>query len=180
MRGRVCNLLVQLLLGLAKAVTLWSNSRRTYGHIVLSSKTPPTWRARSPYLYPPRNRVAQLYPRALDSLFDNNVGRNSICKATVSIPGFRGNQSKQQRQQRKCIHPYRSYEKRHLLKCQCRDHINRACLLNRNVISESVRFHFCVLYCQFSVSVDNHLAVRPLCDTGKLYGRIAPERKRRC
>jgi hypothetical protein len=34
-RGRVCNLLVQLLLGLARAVTLGSKFRRTHGHILL-------------------------------------------------------------------------------------------------------------------------------------------------
>jgi hypothetical protein len=53
-RGRVCNLLVQLLLGLARAVTLGSKPCRTHGHILLSHlRLPPTWRARSPYLYPP-------------------------------------------------------------------------------------------------------------------------------
>jgi hypothetical protein len=36
MRGWVCNLLVQLLLGLARAVTLGSKSRRTRDHILLS------------------------------------------------------------------------------------------------------------------------------------------------
>jgi hypothetical protein len=36
MRGRVCNLLVQLLLGLARAVTLGSKSRRTRNYILLS------------------------------------------------------------------------------------------------------------------------------------------------
>jgi hypothetical protein len=35
-RGRVCNLLVQSLLGLARAVTLGSKSRRTHDHILLS------------------------------------------------------------------------------------------------------------------------------------------------
>jgi hypothetical protein len=35
-RGRVCNLFVQLLLGLARAVTLGSKSRRTHDHILLS------------------------------------------------------------------------------------------------------------------------------------------------
>jgi hypothetical protein len=35
-RGRVCNLLVQLLLDLARAVTLVSKSRRTHDHILLS------------------------------------------------------------------------------------------------------------------------------------------------
>jgi hypothetical protein len=52
-RGRVCNVLVQLLLDLARAVTLGSKSRRTHSHILLSSETLPIWRARSPYLYPP-------------------------------------------------------------------------------------------------------------------------------
>jgi hypothetical protein len=44
----VCNLFVQLLLGLDEAVT-----RRTHDHILLSFETPPTWRARSPYLFHP-------------------------------------------------------------------------------------------------------------------------------
>jgi hypothetical protein len=35
-KGRVSNLLVQLLLGLARAVTLESKSRRSHGHILLS------------------------------------------------------------------------------------------------------------------------------------------------
>jgi hypothetical protein len=35
-RGRVCNLLVQLLLGLARAVTHESKSHRTHDHILLS------------------------------------------------------------------------------------------------------------------------------------------------
>jgi hypothetical protein len=56
-RGCVCNLLVQLLLGLARTVTLGSKSRRTHDHILLS------------YLrLLPRNKVAQLYLRALGSL----------------------------------------------------------------------------------------------------------------
>jgi hypothetical protein len=51
-RGYVCNLLVQLLLGLVRAVTLGSEFHRTHDHIP-SHLRPPTWRARSPYLYPP-------------------------------------------------------------------------------------------------------------------------------
>jgi hypothetical protein len=35
-RGRVCNLLIQLVLGLARAVTLGARSRRTHDHILLS------------------------------------------------------------------------------------------------------------------------------------------------
>jgi hypothetical protein len=34
-RGLICNLLIQLLLGLARAVTLRSKSRRTHDHILL-------------------------------------------------------------------------------------------------------------------------------------------------
>jgi hypothetical protein len=52
-RGRVCNLL--LLLVLASAVSLGSQCRwdsRPY-FIVPILETPPIWRARSPYLYPP-------------------------------------------------------------------------------------------------------------------------------
>jgi hypothetical protein len=53
-RGQVGNLLVQLLLGFAIAVTLGSKSRRTHGHILLSYlRLPPTWRVRFPYLYAP-------------------------------------------------------------------------------------------------------------------------------
>jgi hypothetical protein len=52
-RGWVCRL--QLLRVLARAVILRSESRGTHDHILLSEiRDPPTWRARSPYLYPPR------------------------------------------------------------------------------------------------------------------------------
>jgi hypothetical protein len=39
-RGQACNLSVQLLLGLASAVTLWSKSRRTRDYILLSHLSP--------------------------------------------------------------------------------------------------------------------------------------------
>jgi hypothetical protein len=53
MSGRICNLL--LLLVLTIAVLLGSESRRTQDHILLFQflRHSPTWRARSPYLYPP-------------------------------------------------------------------------------------------------------------------------------
>jgi hypothetical protein len=61
-RGWVNRLL--LLLVLASAVILGSKSRGTHDHILLSRiQTHPTWRARSSYLYPPSNRVVQLYPQ---------------------------------------------------------------------------------------------------------------------
>jgi hypothetical protein len=39
---KVCNLLVQLLLGLVRTVTLGSKSFRTHEYILLSHETPPT------------------------------------------------------------------------------------------------------------------------------------------
>jgi hypothetical protein len=49
----ICYLFVQLLLGLASAVTLGFMSRRNQDHLLLSLfKNPPTWRTRRPYLYP--------------------------------------------------------------------------------------------------------------------------------
>jgi hypothetical protein len=59
-RGRVCNLL--LLLVLTSAVPLWSEPRGTQDHILLSQFL------RLSQLIPPRNRVNQIYPRALGSL----------------------------------------------------------------------------------------------------------------
>jgi hypothetical protein len=53
-RGRGCNLLVQLLLVLARAVTLGYKSRRTHNHILLSHlRLPQPGRPGSLYLYPP-------------------------------------------------------------------------------------------------------------------------------
>jgi hypothetical protein len=68
-RGRVCNLLVQLLLGLARVVTLGSKSRRTHDHISLSHLRLPNLEGHVPVFISPRNRVAQLYPWALGSLY---------------------------------------------------------------------------------------------------------------
>jgi hypothetical protein len=64
-RGRVCNLLVHLLLGLARAVTFGSKSRRTHGHILLSHLRLPNLESQVPVFISPRNRVVQLYPRRL-------------------------------------------------------------------------------------------------------------------
>jgi hypothetical protein len=52
-RGWVCRL--QFPLNLANAVILRSESDGTHDHILLTQirDPPPTWRARSPYLYPP-------------------------------------------------------------------------------------------------------------------------------
>jgi hypothetical protein len=68
-RGRVRILLVQLLLGLARAVTLGAqvplNSR---AYFTVSFETP-NLEGQVPVFISPRNRVAQLYPRAVGSLF---------------------------------------------------------------------------------------------------------------
>jgi hypothetical protein len=64
----VCRL--QLLLGLASAVILGSESLGTHNHILLSQiRHSPTLEDQVPVFISPRNRVAQLYPQALGSLF---------------------------------------------------------------------------------------------------------------
>jgi hypothetical protein len=65
--GRVCNIL--LLLGLARTVPLGSKSRGTQYHIFLSKfLDSPNLEGQALLFVSPRNRVAQLYPRALGSL----------------------------------------------------------------------------------------------------------------
>jgi hypothetical protein len=54
-RGRVCNLLVQLLLGLARAVTLGSKSHRTHDHILLSHLRLPQPGGPGPHIYIPQD-----------------------------------------------------------------------------------------------------------------------------
>jgi hypothetical protein len=68
MRGWVCRL--QLLLVLASAVILRSESRGTHDYILLSQiRDSPNLEDQVPVYISPRNRVAQLYPQALGSLF---------------------------------------------------------------------------------------------------------------
>jgi hypothetical protein len=67
-RERVCRL--QLLLAIGSAVILRSVSRRTRDHILLSQiRDSPNLEGQVPVFIYPRNRVAQLYPQALGSLF---------------------------------------------------------------------------------------------------------------
>jgi hypothetical protein len=65
-RGQVCNLLVQLLLGLARAVTLGSKSRRTHGHILLSHLRLLNLEGKVPYLYPPGVRGSSCGRQTVD------------------------------------------------------------------------------------------------------------------
>jgi hypothetical protein len=67
-RGWVCRL--QLLLGPASAVILGSESDVTHDHILLSKiQDSSNQEGQVPVIIYPRNRVAQLYSQALDSLF---------------------------------------------------------------------------------------------------------------
>jgi hypothetical protein len=67
-RGWVCR--SQLLLVLASAVILKSESRGTHDHILLSqSRDSPNLDGQVTVFIFPRNRVAQLYPQALGSFF---------------------------------------------------------------------------------------------------------------
>jgi hypothetical protein len=68
MRGWVCRL--QLLLALASAVILCSESHGTHDHIFLSqNRDSPNLEDQEPVFIFPRNRVARLYSQALGSLF---------------------------------------------------------------------------------------------------------------
>jgi hypothetical protein len=68
MRGWVGHL--QLLLVLANAVILRSESHGTHDHILLSQiRDSPNLEDQVPVFVSPRNRVARLYPQELDSLF---------------------------------------------------------------------------------------------------------------
>jgi hypothetical protein len=61
-RGRVYNLLVQLLLGLARVVTLGSKSRRTHGHILLSHLRLPQPGGPGPRIYIPQEQGSPVIP----------------------------------------------------------------------------------------------------------------------
>jgi hypothetical protein len=61
-RGRVCNLLVQLLLGLARAVTLGSKFRRTHGHILLSHLSLPQPGGPGSRIYIPQEQGGPVIP----------------------------------------------------------------------------------------------------------------------
>jgi hypothetical protein len=67
-RGWVCRL--QLLLGLASVVILRSEYRGTHDHILLSQiRNSPEFEGQVIVFISPRNRVAQLHPQALGSIF---------------------------------------------------------------------------------------------------------------
>jgi hypothetical protein len=68
MRGWVCHL--PLLLAIASAVNLRSESRATHDHILLpQNRNSPNLEGQVPVFISHRHRVAQLHPQALDSLF---------------------------------------------------------------------------------------------------------------
>jgi hypothetical protein len=52
-RGWICNLLIQFLLGLARAHFWAEVPQNSRPYFTVSFEIPPTWRARSPYLYSP-------------------------------------------------------------------------------------------------------------------------------
>jgi hypothetical protein len=71
-RGWICRL--QLLLALANAVILRSESHRTHDHILLSQiPGSPNLDGQVPVFVFPRNRVARLYPQALGSYITHHI-----------------------------------------------------------------------------------------------------------
>jgi hypothetical protein len=88
-RGRVCNLL--LLLVLASAVPLGPESCGTQDHmLVLLSQflRLPQPGGPGPHIYIPRNRVAQIYPRALGSLSVASYDSQDICHLFILYTAF--------------------------------------------------------------------------------------------
>jgi hypothetical protein len=75
MRGRVCNLLLLLVL----ASTVPRDSRPYFNVPIL--ETPPTWRARSPYLYPPGTR----WPRYISGHWVPMPSPLTTRRATVEV-----------------------------------------------------------------------------------------------
>jgi hypothetical protein len=67
-RRRVCNLLT-IASGTCQSSHSQSKSRRTHGHILHSHLRLPQPGGPDSRIYTPRNRVAQLYPRAVGSFF---------------------------------------------------------------------------------------------------------------
>jgi hypothetical protein len=66
---------LQLLLGPARAVILGSESHGTHYHTLLSQiRDSPNLEGQVPVFISPRNRVAQLYPQALGSIFVASYG----------------------------------------------------------------------------------------------------------
>jgi hypothetical protein len=68
-RGWICNLLVQLLLCLARAVTLGSKYSRTHDHILLSHLRLPQPEGTGPSIHIPQEQDGLVIPRPLCSLF---------------------------------------------------------------------------------------------------------------
>jgi hypothetical protein len=61
-KGWVCNLLVKLLLGLARAVALGSKSRRTHNHTFTVSFEAPQLGGSGPRIYVPQEQSVQVLP----------------------------------------------------------------------------------------------------------------------
>jgi hypothetical protein len=62
MRGRVFNLLAQLLLGIARAVTFGPESRRTHDHVLLSGLSLPQPAGPGPRIYIPQEQLGPVIP----------------------------------------------------------------------------------------------------------------------
>jgi hypothetical protein len=84
-RGWVCNLLVQLLLGIARAVTHRSKSRRTHDHILLSHMRLPQPGRAGPCIDITQEQGVPVYPRALGSLFVASYDSQGYCGGILTL-----------------------------------------------------------------------------------------------
>jgi hypothetical protein len=81
-REQVCNLLVQLLLGLVRAVTLGSNLSRTHNHILLSNRRLPKPGGSGPRIYIRQEKGGQDIPPGNGFPFCRPL---TIRRATVEV-----------------------------------------------------------------------------------------------
>jgi hypothetical protein len=77
-RGRICNLLVQLLLGLARAVTLGSKSRRTHEHILLSHLRLPQPGGPGSCIYIPQEQGGPVIPNSPCCVFSGRTQQKTL------------------------------------------------------------------------------------------------------
>jgi hypothetical protein len=82
-RGRVCNLLAQLLLRLARAVTLGSKSRRTHGHILLPHLRLPQPGGPGPHIYISLEQGRLLRLAGLQWRYSNPPPHGSPCTCVL-------------------------------------------------------------------------------------------------
>jgi hypothetical protein len=82
-RGRVCNLLYNYFWALPEQSLLGRSPAELRPYFTVSSETPPTWRARSPYLYPPGTGWPSYTPGQWVPLTNHTFHTSAMNKCSV-------------------------------------------------------------------------------------------------